>query len=434
MTDTAWQQELPDSSAATTSPERAPSDRTHLVGLLLGAEEDWPTAFEALLALVGPITTDDGVTHHLTSERLTIEPFDLRQPVRTELVIDRLAYWYYHPREWLKKAALMNDTYLLNSPFTFQSMEKHSAYVALMRLGLKVPETWLVPYKNPVDNVRWAYTSAKYNRPFDLKAIANDLGYPMYMKPFDGGGWRGVSRIDGERDLVKAYDESGEMLMHLQATVDYDHFARALSIGAETMVMDFRPDQPMHNRYAVSHGFLSESAGKQAIAISRIVNAFFRWEFNSAEMLVKGDDVYPIDYANACPDVAVTSLHYYFPWAIKALVKWSVYCVVTGRRASVDLSTRAYFDIADSDRSYEEKLDAYLDLADAYFETDRYADWCEANLPHLDEAVHEWVTGPDFDRLLRETVQATYPAHEQDQFMAHFRGLIGLWADGQSSA
>ena len=317
--------------------------------------------------------------------------------------------------------------------FTFQSMEKHSAYCAMLRLGLHVPDTILVPYKNPIDNVRWAYTSERYNQPFDLDELADRLGYPLYMKPFDGGGWRGVSRVNDRGDLHRAYDESGEMLMHLQATVDYDHFARALSIGAETMVMDFRPDQPMHNRYAVSHDFLSESAGKQAVAISRIVNAFFRWEFNSAEMLVKGDDVYPIDYANACPDVAVTSLHYYFPWAIKALVKWSVYCVVTGRHGSVDLSTRAYFDVADSDRTYEEKLDAYLDLADAYFETERYADWCSEHLPHLDEAVHEWVTGDDFDRLLRETVQATYPPHEQEQFLAHFRGLVGLWADDQTS-
>ena len=402
----------------------------HLIGLLLGAEEDWPQAFEQILRRVGTLTYE-GQQHTVSSERLTIEPFDLTDPVRTDLVIDRLAYWYYHPREWLKKASLVNGTYLLNSPFTFQSMEKHSAYCAMLRMGLHVPDTILVPYKNPIDNVRWAYTSEKYNQPFDLDKLADQLGYPLYMKPFDGGGWRGVSRVDDRGDLHRAYDESGEMLMHLQATVDYDHFARALSIGAETMVMDFRPEQPMHNRYAVSHGFLSESAGKQAVAISRIVNAFFRWEFNSAEMLVKGDDVYPIDYANACPDVAVTSLHYYFPWAIKALVKWSVYCVVTGRRGSVDLSTRAYFDIADSDRTYEEKLDAYLDLADAYFETDRYADWCADNLPHLDEAVHEWVTGDDFDRLLRETVQATYPAHEQDEFMAHFRGLIGMWAADQ---
>ena len=322
--------------------------KDHLVGLLLGAEEDWPRAFEEIQRRVGPLTVE-GETHTVSSERLAIEPFRLDDPVRTELVIDRLAHWYYHPREWLKKASLVNGTYLLNSPFTFQSMEKHSAYCALVRMGLNVPPTTLVPYKNPVDNVRWAYTSEKYNREFDLDKVAEDLGYPLYMKPFDGGAWRGVSRINDRSDLHKAYDESGEMLMHLQATVDYDHFARALSIGPETMVMDFRPEQPMHLRYAVNHGFLSESAGKQTVAISRIVNAFFRWEFNSCEMLVVGDEVYPIDYANACPDVSVTSLHYYFPWAITALVRWSTYCVVNGRKSEVDLQTRRYFEIADDD-------------------------------------------------------------------------------------
>jgi hypothetical protein len=75
---------------------------------------------------------------------------------RYHLVIDRLAYWYYHPREWLKKVALMDGVYLLDSPFTFQSMEKHAAYCAMIRLGLKVPDTVLVPYKHPVDNARYA--------------------------------------------------------------------------------------------------------------------------------------------------------------------------------------------------------------------------------------------------------------------------------------
>jgi hypothetical protein len=401
----------------------------HLIGLLLGAEEDWPRAFETVLGMVGPIK-DGSTVHTLSSERLTIEPFRLDDPVRTPLVIDRLAHWYYHPREWLKKAALVNGTYLLNSPFTFQSMEKHSAYCAMIRLGLKVPPTTLVPYKNPVDNVRWAYTSERYNIPFDLDRLADELGYPLYMKPFDGGGWRGVSRINDRTDLQRAYDESGEMLMHLQATVDYDHFARALSIGPETMVMDFRPDQPMHNRYAVSHDFLSESAGRQAVAISRVVNAFFKWEFNSAEMLVTGDEVYPIDYANACPDVAVTSLHYYFPWAITALVRWSTYCVVTGRRREVDLYTSRYFAVADDpDMGYDDKLAAYLALADEYLDADRYWEWCAKHLPHLEEQVHDWVASEDFDRLLRDTVAATYPPHEYDEFMDHFRGLIGMWLD-----
>ena len=405
----------------------------HLIGLLLGAEEDWPQAFEAMLRMVGPVD-HGGDTHTISSERLTIEPFQLDDPVRTPLVIDRLAHWYYHPREWLKKAALVNGTYLLNSPFTFQAMEKHSAYCAMVRLGLMVPATTLVPYKNPLDNVRWAFTTERYNVPFDLDALAEELGFPLYMKPFDGGAWRGVSRINDRGDLHRAYDESGEMLMHLQATIDYEHFARALSIGPETMVMDFRPDQPMHNRYAVSHGFLSESAGWQTAAISRVVNAFFSWEFNSAEMLVRGDEVYPIDYANACPDVAVTSLHYYFPWAITALVRWSTYCVVTGRKSNVDLQTRDYFAIADEpDMSYDEKLTAYLALADEYFETERYWEWCAEHLGHLEERVYEWVASDAFDRILRETVAATYPPHEFDEFLAHFRGLIRMWLDDNAA-
>ena len=123
----------------------------HLVGLLLGTEEDWPRAFEAARARgSGRSPTGTGSGTGIGTERVTIEPFDLRDRPRHALVIDRLAYWYYHPREWLKKVSLMNDVYLLNSPFTFQSMEKHTAYCAMMRLGLKVPETVLVPYKNPL--------------------------------------------------------------------------------------------------------------------------------------------------------------------------------------------------------------------------------------------------------------------------------------------
>jgi hypothetical protein len=116
------------------------------------------------------------------------------------------------------------------------------------------------------------------------------------MKPYDGGGWRGVSRVRNAEELHRAYNESGEMLTHLQAAVEgYDIFARALSIGAETMVMRFDPGQPMHDRYRVEHGFLEPDTGAEVVTISRVVNAFFRREFNSCEMLVKNGDVFPID-------------------------------------------------------------------------------------------------------------------------------------------
>jgi hypothetical protein len=410
------------------------TDARHLIGLLLGTEEDWPRAFEEIVRRLGTVTDAGGARHACDVERITIEPFDLRDRPRYDLVIDRLAYWYYHPREWLKKVALMDDVYLLNSPFTFQAMEKHAAYCAMMRLGLKVPDTVLVPYKHPVDNARYAYTAARYNRSFDLDALAQRIGYPLFMKPYDGGAWRGVSRIRNPAELHAAYDQSGEMLMHLQKAIDgYDVFARSLSIGAETMVMRFRPEQPMHLRYAVDHSFLSPQVGAEVLTIGRLVNAFFRWEFNSCETLVKGGDVYPIDYANACPDVALTSLHYYFPWAMKALVKWSVFALVTGRRPRLDLEMDPFFEVADrADLTYAQKLAAYRGLADSYFEVERYHDFCDSRLRRLDQIVLDWVAGPDLDRLLVQTVRSTYPAHEHDQFIAHFRGLLGLWVRDES--
>src|SRR5215207_9658268 len=409
------------------------SANRHLVGLLLGAEEDWPQAFEAIATRLG-VFSYAGVDHVLDTERVRISPFNLRDQARHQVVIDRLAYWYYHPREWLKKVALMDDVYLMNSPFTFQSMEKHSAYCALIRLGMNVPDTVLVPHKNPIDNVRWAYTSRNYNDPFDLAAVAGGMGYPLFMKPFDGGGWRGVSKVRNQAELMATYDDSGEMLMHLQKSIEpFDVFARALTIGPETMVMNFRPDEPMHNRYAVDHEFLSADVGQETVTITQTVNAFFRWEFNSCEMLVQGDTVIPIDYANACPDVAVTSLHYYFPWAMKSLVKWTAFCAATERRPKMHVDSDPWFEVADrEDLSYDAKLDAYLALADEYFETARYNEWCATNLPNFDEQLVAWVAGPDFDRILTETVAATYPAHEQDKFLAHFRGLTGLWVTDQS--
>src|SRR5262249_45374012 len=115
--------------------------------------------------------------------------------------------------------------------------------------------------------------------------------------------------------------------------------------------------------------------------------------------------------------------------AIKALVKWSVFCTTTGRRPRYDLDTRRYFDIADrTDLDYAEKLAAYRALADDYFETERYADFCASRLANFDELALDWFAGADFDALLVDTVRSTFPAHEHGQFIAHYRGLFGMWA------
>ncbi|MGD0195067.1 MAG: hypothetical protein ABSC35_09430 [Candidatus Dormibacteria bacterium] len=407
--------------------------RTHLIGMLLGVEEDWPAAFEALLGRADLSIRERGETHRFTTERVTIEPFDLRMKPRHSLVIDRLGWWYPMPREWLKKVVLMDRVHLLNNPFTFQAMEKHAAYCAMIRLGLKVPETWMLPNKTPPDNPRFQGTAERYLRYFDLEAVARAVGMPLYMKPFDGGAWVGVSRVENTETLYRAYDESEQRLMHLQASVDgYDVFARSLGIGAESIVLHFHPEKPMHDRYSVDHSFLSARAGDEVLTILRTVNAFFRWELNSCETLIRGDDVYPIDYANATPDLALTSLHYYFPWAIRSLLKWVVFCCVTGRLQTVDLNTEQYYKIADrADLSYEEKLEGYRKLADKQLDVDRYREFCEKHLSHIDELSVAWVESADFDRIIVDTVKNTFPAHEHEQFIAHFRGLLSAWAHDQ---
>jgi hypothetical protein len=92
------------------------------------------------------------------------------------------------------------------------------------------------------------------------------------------------------------------------------------------------------------------------------------------------------------------------------------------------MDTRRYFEVGDrEDLSYEDKLAEYRKLADEYFEVERYQEFCSTALAHVDELMLDWVSSAEFDALLIETVRSTYPEHEQEQFAAHFRGLLGLW-------
>jgi hypothetical protein len=169
------------------------------IGLSLGADLCWPICFEEIVNRLELAIPHDGDTVGIEVERVTIEPFDLRQGCRYDVVLDRLTHWYHTSREWIKKAVVMDDLYVLNNPWSVQSMEKHTAYSAMMRLGLPVPGTWMVPPKEYEPNPDLEPTLRRYARAFDLGEIGRRLGYPMFMKPYDGGAWAGVSRIDAAR-------------------------------------------------------------------------------------------------------------------------------------------------------------------------------------------------------------------------------------------
>ncbi len=403
------------------------SDITKRIGLSLGADICWPVCYEELVRRLDLAIPFGGDTVSVEVERVSINPFSLRQGCRYDVVIDRLTHWFYPSREWIKKAVLMDDLYVFNNPWSIQSMEKHTSYCAMMRLGLPVPDTWLIPqktYQSATDLER----TLRYAHLFDLDQIGGTLGYPSFLKPYDGGAWVGVSRIDNAADLHAAYDQSGTRLMHLQkAVLPHDLFVRCVGLGPQLRTVNYDPSAPLHDRYRPESGFLDPDSEQLLHDITLTINSFFGWDFNSCEALLQGGQWYPIDFANACPDSQVTSLHYHFPWLVMANVRWSLFCAVTGRSMKKNLDWSPYLEIADSDRSYREKVTAYAGIAHQRFETERFEDFCGTCLGHLDEVAWEFFGSNVALDAVREKVAALYPAHEVEEFTEMFWRRIQRW-------
>jgi hypothetical protein len=410
------------------------ADVTRRIGLSLGADLCWPICFEEILKRLQLALPIDGDTVRFEVERVTIEPFDLKQPVRYDVVLDRLTHWYHTSREWVKKAVVMNDLYVLNNPWSIQANEKHTSYAAMMRLGFQVPDTWLLPPKEYEPAADLQVTLQRYARLFNLGDVGEKVGYPLFIKPFDGGAWVGVSKIANKQELYKAYDSSGKRIMHLQKAVDpFDLFVRALGVGPQVHVMKYDPAAPLHDRYKVGFDFVSAEEWQTLANMCLTINAFFGWDFNSCESLRQEGVFHPIDFANACPDSQVTSLHYHFPWLVKAKLKWAVFVAATRRKMRKNLDWDPFFEIAAETAPFKDKLAAYARLAHQRFESDRFAEFCATRMPHLDEVAWEFFGSPVAKDAVRQKVAALFPAHEVEQFTEHFWGLIQFWRKTESS-
>ncbi len=400
------------------------------IGLSLASDICWPICYEAIMKRLDLALPIGGNEIGFDVERVTIEPFALDQPVRYDVVIDRLTHWYRTSREWIKKAILLNDIYVFNNPWSIQSHEKHSSYCAMMKLGLHVPDTWMIPPKGYDPSPDLEETLSRYARLFDMEELGGKVTYPFYMKPYDGGGWAGVSRIEDAQSFRAAYDGSGKRVMHLQKAVEpYDCFVRCIALGPQIRFVRYDPAAPLHDRYTLDRDFLDRAAKEELRDITLTINSFFGWDFNSCEMLRKEGTWYPIDFANPCPDSQVTSLHYHFPWLIKANIRWSVFCAATNRKMNPTLDWKPYFRVLRKDLSYRERLGAYGAIANQRFSTARFEEFCAKHLQRLDEVADEFFRSDEATEAIRRKVEALYPEEEVERFTALFRKRIDLWLD-----
>ncbi len=407
---------------------------TRRIGLSLGADICWPKCFEDILARWNPELEVRGETVRFEVERVTIEPFDLCQPARYDVLLDRLTHWLAATREWIKKAVLLDDMYVFNNPWSVQSMEKQTTYCAMMRLGMPIPKTWLVPPKEHEESADLEPTLTRYAKYFDLKSLGETVGYPLFMKPYDGGGWVGVSKVDDGDALEAAYEKSGKFMMHLQeGVVPWEHFVRCVGVGPQMRVIEYDPEAPLHARYTDDFDHLPQADLDHLRAVTLTINAFFGWDFNSCECLAGADGVWrPIDFANPCPDSQVTSLHRHFPWLVLAKMRWALFCAATKRPFKRALNWEPYFEVAATQAGFAEKLEAYSRLSEEHFDTAAFEAFREEHLGPLEEVAHEYFGSDEARGAVREKVAALFPEHEVEEFTERFWSQVQAWRDEES--
>ncbi len=406
--------------------------QTRHIGLSLGADLCWPICYEQLVNRLDLNLQIGGEAIRFVVDRVTIEPFDIRQPCGYDLIIDRLTHWYHTSREWIKKSILLDDLYVYNNPWSLQSMEKQTTYCAMTKLGLPVPTTWMIPPKEYDQSADLKSTLERYAQLFDLGEVGRRIGYPMFMKPYDGGAWKGVSRIDSEEQLRQAYERSGKLVMHLQAAIEgYDQFVRCIGLGPQFLIVSYDPAAPLHDRYQIRHDFVSDDERSLLEDMAMTINSFFGWDFNSCESLHRDGNWFPIDFANACPDSQVTSLHYHFPWIVLANVRWSIYCAATKKKMRKCLDWQPYYELAEQEMPYRQRLAAYAAIGHQRMETDRFREFCDQHLSQLDELAHEYFGELSVRDAIRQKVSALFPPHEIDEFTELFWQRIQQWRSDQ---
>jgi hypothetical protein len=163
------------------------------------------------------------------------------------------------------------------------------------------------------------------------------------------------------------------------------------------------------------------------------INAFFGWDFNSCEALRSNGIWHPIDFANACPDSQVTALHYHFPWLIKANLRWSIFCAATDRPMRRNMDWQPFYDVADRGLPYREALSEYANIAHERFETERFRDFCQTKLGHLDELAYDFFGSDTLRDAIHQKVSALFPSHEIEEFTDVFWGRVQLWREQEGA-
>ena len=402
---------------------------------------------ERLIAHACPSTVYNGKEYEIATKRMKCHPYDvLNAWTETSVIMNRGAHWNRHRGSFFE--ILCPKTHLIYNMFSFKAIDKNAGYGMMNNIGLKVPPTWAIPQKDYSKMFEGSKSNLQKDlifedhEFFDLEKIGEAVGYPAFLKPQDGGGWIGVTKVNNFEELQKAYDESEDKPMNLQKAVDYREFCRSVGVGPQIMPMHYNASAKYsHDRYlrnehqAVDFNFLSPEESVEIRQLTKIINAFYGWDHNSCESLITDDgDIFIIDYINAYPDSSLTSLHFYFPGLVKAMAKWLIYCAVVGRKNGYNFMDNwpKFYAVREKGLKegwdYNKFLDEYEKIADEYWHTDEFEKFCSKSLADFDEKALEFFASEEFDSILQEDVKRFFRIEsERPAKYAHYRGMMDFW-------
>jgi hypothetical protein len=263
------------------------------IGLLCGREYAFPPAFLQRV-------NETGAAHGITAEFLKLTGTKMGEPSGYRVIVDRISHEVEYYRAYLKHAVL-EGAYVINNPFWWTADDKFFNYSVAQKLGVAVPKTVLLPQKSyPKDIDLTAESLHNLGYPIDWEGLLDYVGRPAILKPYSGGGWKHVYKVNDARELIEAYDGTGPYCMTLQQFIRFDQYVRCFTFGKTDIVpVVYDPHQ---RRYLIQHDYLSAELGARIVRDAQTLNMLLGYEMNTIEFAIQDGVPYAIDFLNPAPD------------------------------------------------------------------------------------------------------------------------------------
>lgn len=285
------------------------------IGILHGRESGFPEAFVARV-------------NNKNEEGIVAEPVKIDKVIQGELsgyavIIDRISQDVPFYRAYLKNAALCG-TAVINNPFWWSADEKFFNNCLATKIGVPVPKTVLLPSRDlPPDTSSDSFTNLTY--PLDWDHIFEYVGFPAYMKPFAGGGWKNVYKLNDKEDFFSKHAETGQLVMMLQEEIVFDSYFRCYCIGGKHVhIMPYEPRNPHHLRYRTEQSMDENLLNKIESYVLKL-NSFLGYDFNTVEFAIRDGIPYAIDFCNPAPDADKQSVgDENFEWVVETAANYAI--------------------------------------------------------------------------------------------------------------